>query len=161
MLETDDSTKRLSLSLNGAERSMLVSPSTTLLEVLREDFGLTGTNHGCESGECGTCTVLLDDEPVLSCLLLAMEADGRSVTTVEGMGDETGEPHPLQKTFVEEGAAQCGYCTSGMLLAGKHLLETNPDPDRSEIETAIEGNICRCTGYQKIITAIDEAANYE
>lgn len=140
---------------------MLVSPSTTLLEVLREDFGLTGTNHGCESGECGACTVLLDDEPVLSCLLLAMEADDRAVTTVEGMGDENGDPHALQKTFVEEGAAQCGYCTSGMLLAGKHLLETNPDPDRSEIETAIEGNICRCTGYQKIITAIDEAASYE
>lgn len=156
-MDSDTSAEPIGLSVNGEVHRTLASPNETLLEVLREDFGLTGTKHGCELGECGACTVLLDGEPVLSCLTLAVEAAGREVTTVEGLGN--GGPTPLQKAFVEEGAAQCGYCTSGMLLTGKHLLENEPDPDRTEITEAIAGNICRCTGYSKIVTAIERAAN--
>lgn len=155
-MDSESSADQIRLSVNGEERRVLASSNTTLLELLREDLGLTGTKHGCELGECGACTVLLDDEPVLSCLTLAAEAEGRDVVTVEGLGDE--HPHPLQEAFVEEGAAQCGYCTSGMLLTGKHLLANEPDPDRDEISDAISGNVCRCTGYSKIVTAIERAA---
>jgi aerobic-type carbon monoxide dehydrogenase small subunit (CoxS/CutS family) len=155
-MNSDSETETVQLTVNGETRRVPTAPNATLLEVLREDLGLTGTKHGCELGECGACTVLLDDEPVLSCLTLAVEAEGSAVTTVEGLGD--GEPHPLQEAFVEEGAAQCGYCTSGMLLTGKHLLDEEQDPGRRDISEAISGNICRCTGYSKIISAIERAA---
>lgn len=155
-METGSTAEQIQLSVNDETRNVLASPNATLLEVLREDLGLTGTKHGCELGECGACTVLVDDEPVLSCLTLAKEVAGSEVTTVEGLAD--GEPHPLQDAFVEEGAAQCGYCTGGMLLTGKHLLEQEGDPSRREIEEAISGNICRCTGYAKIVSAIERTA---
>jgi len=124
--------------------------------VLREDLGLTGTKHGCELGECGTCTVLLDDQPVLSCLVLAAACDGRRVRTVEGMGGS--RLHPLQETFADLGAAQCGYCTPGFLLAARALLERNPAPTRDQIREALSGNLCRCTGYLKIYEAVELAA---
>lgn len=147
----------VTLEVNGEARGLSVHPSATLLEVLREDLGLTGTNHGCELGECGACTVLLDGEPTLSCLTLAVEAAEGSVTTVEGLSDP--DPHPLQETFVEAGAAQCGYCTPGMLMTATHLLEEDDNPDRDEIEDALAGNLCRCTGYQKIVDAVAIAAD--
>lgn len=147
----------ISLEVNGEPRRVPVASNETLLEVLREDLGLTGTNHGCDLGECGACTVLLDGEPALSCLTLAVEAAEREVTTVEGLAE--GDPDPLQEAFVEEGAAQCGYCTPGMLLTAKHLLDVEPDPSREEIERALSGNICRCTGYRKIIDAVELAAS--
>lgn len=156
-MATHSSAEERRLSVNGEKRHVLALPNATLLEVLREDLGLTGTKHGCELGECGACTVLLDGEPALSCLTLAADAEDHEVTTVEGLGD--GEPHTLQEAFVENGAAQCGYCTSGMLLTGKHLLENEADLDREEISDAISGNICRCTGYSKIVTAIETVAN--
>jgi len=129
----------------------------TLLEVLREECGLTGTKHGCELGECGTCTVLVDGRPVLSCLALAVEAEGRSIETVEGMhlGNRL---HPLQAAFADLGAAQCGYCTPGILMVAKALLAANPRPGRDEIEEALAGNLCRCTGYHKIVEAVEWAA---
>lgn len=129
----------------------------TLLEVLREDLGLTGTKHGCELGECGTCTVLLDGRPVLSCLVLGQACEGRTIETIEGMA-RGAELHPLQATFADLGAAQCGYCTPGFLLAAKALLERNPRPTREEIKQALSGNLCRCTGYLKIYEAVELAA---
>jgi carbon-monoxide dehydrogenase small subunit len=128
-----------------------------LLEVVREDLGLTGTKHGCELGECGTCAVLVDGRSVLSCLMLGLEAEGRSVTTIEGMS-EGSSLHPLQETFADLGAAQCGYCTPGFLLVAKELLALNPDPSRQEIKEALAGNLCRCTGYIKIYEAVELAA---
>ena len=147
----------VNFTVNGEEVNVTAPINKTLLEVLREDLDLTGTTHGCELGECSACTVLVDGEPELSCLKLGIEAAGREVTTVEGLS-EPGDLHPLQRAFAEHGAAQCGYCTPGMLLCGKHLLEENPRPSADEIEDAIVGNICRCTGYAKIVTAIDDAA---
>ena len=129
----------------------------TLLEVLREELGLTGTKHGCELGECGACTVLLDGAPVLSCLVLAAGCDGSKVTTIEGLAPPGGL-HPLQRAFGEHGAAQCGYCTPGMLLTGAALLARNPCPSRQQIRLAIAGNLCRCTGYQQICEAIASVA---
>jgi len=149
--------ERLTLKVNGEEVQVLAPVHKTLLEVLREELGLTGTKHGCELGECGTCTVLLDGEPVLSCLLLPVECQGREILTVEGMA-VAGRLHPLQETFAELGAAQCGYCTPGILLAAKALLETNPRPSREEIRAALAGNLCRCTGYTKILDAVELAA---
>ncbi|MCL6640659.1 MAG: (2Fe-2S)-binding protein [Candidatus Rokubacteria bacterium] len=128
-----------------------------MLEVLREDLGLTGTKHGCELGECGTCTVLVDGQPVLSCLALPVMLQGRAITTVEGLAVE-GRLHPLQGAFVELGAAQCGYCTPGMLLAAQALLERTPAPTREQIREALAGNLCRCTGYTKILDAVELAA---
>jgi len=125
--------------------------------VLREEMGLTGTKHGCELGECGTCTVLVDGQPVLSCLALPIELEGREVTTVEGMA-AGGRLHPLQQAFAELGAAQCGYCTPGILLTARALLAENPKPTRQEIRTALAGNLCRCTGYTKILDAVELAA---
>ena len=143
----------VSFTVNDEERTVPVSPNATLLEVLREDLDLTGTTHGCELGECGACTVLIDGEPELSCLTLAIDTAGADVETVEGLGEP--DPHPLQRAFAERGAAQCGYCTPGMLLTAKHFLERVDDPSRETINDAIAGNLCRCTGYQKIIEAID------
>lgn len=152
----DESRQSVSFRVNDEERHVTMTGHVTLLELLREDLGLTGTKHGCELGECGACTVLLDGEPVLSCLTLAREVEDREVTTIEGVS--AGEPTELQQNFVTEGAAQCGYCTSGMVLTATHLLAENPDPSRREISAAISGNICRCTGYQKILDAIELTA---
>ena len=147
----------LTLEVNGEPIRVAFAPHKTLLEVLREDLGLTGTKHGCELGECGTCTVLLDDTPVLSCLVLAQACDGRRVRTVEGMATGDGL-HPLQEAFADLGAAQCGYCTPGILMAAKALLDSAPAPSRREIEAALSGNLCRCTGYHKIVQAVEGAA---
>ncbi len=148
---------QLTLMVNGETREVVVAVHKTLLEVLREDLGLTGTKHGCELGECGTCTVLVDGEPVLSCLALPVELSGRDIKTVEGMADG-GRLHPLQQAFAELGAAQCGYCTPGILLTAEALLEDNPTPSRDEVRVALAGNLCRCTGYTKILDAVELAA---
>jgi aerobic-type carbon monoxide dehydrogenase small subunit (CoxS/CutS family) len=148
---------RVRLSVNGESVDAAFAPHKTLLEVLREDLGLTGTKHGCELGECGTCAVLLDGKPVLSCLVLGLECEGRRVETIEGMAGPQGL-HPLQKAFADLGAAQCGYCTPGFLLAAKALLEENPKPTRPQIREALSGNLCRCTGYVKIFEAVELAA---
>lgn len=147
----------VSVFVNGERVEREVPASRTLLEFLREDLGLTGTKEGCGKGECGACTVLLDGAPVNSCLVLAYQADGRSVTTIEGLSQD-GSLHPIQEAFVTEGAVQCGFCTPGMILAAKALLDTNPAPSREEIRRGISGNLCRCTGYAKIIKAIEVAA---
>jgi len=148
---------RVTLNVNGESRETLVPTHKTLLEVLREDLGLTGTKHGCELGECGTCTVLVDGEPVLSCLVLPVETEGRRITTVEGMA-QGGRLHPLQQAFAELGAAQCGYCTPGILLTATALLADRPSPTRQEVKEALAGNLCRCTGYTKILDAVELAA---
>src|SRR5574341_1190103 len=154
----DAPTKRLlRLRVNGETREVATEVSKTLLEVLREDLGLTGTKHGCEVGECGTCAVLVDGEPVLSCLMLGIEAENTAVVTVEGM-TQTGKPHPLQSAFANLGAAQCGYCIPGILLTAKALLDDNSQPTRQEIRQALSGNLCRCTGYTKILQAVELAA---
>ncbi len=147
----------ITLKVNGEEYDLVVPVHKTLLEVLREDLELTGTKHGCELGECGACTVLVDGVPILSCLALPVELQGQSIVTVEGLA-QGNQLHPLQVAFVEAGAAQCGYCTSGMLVTAKALLDQNPSPSREEIKQAISGNICRCTGYIKIIDAVELAA---
>jgi aerobic-type carbon monoxide dehydrogenase small subunit (CoxS/CutS family) len=147
----------LSLRVNGEEQQVSFAPYKTLLEVLREDLNLTGTKHGCELGECGACAVLIDGEPVLSCLVLALECEGRSVETVEGLASGT-KLHPLQAAFADCGGSQCGYCTSGMLMTAKALLDHEPSPSRERIKEAIAGNICRCTGYNQIVEAIERAA---
>ena len=147
----------LRLRVNGEDHDVAAATHKTLLEVLREEMGLTGTKHGCELGECGTCTVLVDGQPVLSCLALPIELEGREVTTVEGMA-AGGRLHPLQQAFAELGAAQCGYCTPGILLTARALLAENPKPTRQEIRTALAGNLCRCTGYTKILDAVELAA---
>ena len=148
---------RVALNVNGEFREALVPVHKTLLEVLREDLELTGTKHGCELGECGTCTVLVDGVPVLSCLALPVELQGREIKTVEGMA-ENGHLHPLQQAFAELGAAQCGYCTPGILLTAEALLGDNPAPSRQEVREALAGNLCRCTGYTKILDAVELAA---
>src|SRR6266571_4585039 len=148
---------RLALVVNGESREALAPVHKTLLEVLREDLGLTGTKHGCELGECGTCTVLVDGEPVLSCLALPITLEGRAITTVEGMA-AGGDLHPLQQAFAELGAAQCGYCTPGILLTAQALLDDTPAPTRDEIKEALAGNLCRCTGYTKILDAVELAS---
>jgi carbon-monoxide dehydrogenase small subunit len=147
----------LRLSVNGQDRELLVKPYATLLEVLREDLRLTGTKHGCEAGECGACMVLIDDVPKLSCLVLPAQAEGTEVTTIEGLA-EGSELHPVQQAFMDSGAVQCGYCTPGMVLTAKALLDSNPAPSRGEIKEALAGNLCRCTGYVSIVEAVEEAA---
>src|SRR6266511_4587752 len=144
-------------TLNGEMAELAFATHKTLLEVLREDMGLTGTKHGCELGECGTCTVLVDGVPVLSCLALPLEMQGLEITTVEGMASGA-ELHPLQQAFAELGAAQCGYCTPGILLTADALLRSTPHPTRQEIKEALAGNLCRCTGYTKILDAVELAA---
>jgi aerobic-type carbon monoxide dehydrogenase small subunit (CoxS/CutS family) len=147
----------LQLRVNSETREVATEINKTLLEVLREDLALTGTKHGCELGECGTCAVLVDGQPVLSCLMLGIEAENTEIVTVEGMM-QNGQPHPLQKTFADLGAAQCGYCIPGILLTAKALLDRNPHPTRDEIRQSLSGNLCRCTGYTKILQAVELAA---
>jgi aerobic-type carbon monoxide dehydrogenase small subunit (CoxS/CutS family) len=157
-LERPNPTKVLaSFVINGERQDVAFAPNKTLLEVLREDLRLTGTKHGCELGECGTCTVLVDGTPVLSCLALAVAYRDREISTVEGMARD-GALHPLQDAFAELGAAQCGYCTPGFLLTAQALLARNTSPTRDEITSALSGNLCRCTGYLKIFEAIEMAA---
>jgi len=154
---SESQTTTLTLRVNGDARTVAFPTHHTLLEVLREECGLTGTKHGCELGECGTCAVLVDGRPILSCLVLAAEMAGRDIETVEGM-QHGNRLHPLQAALADLGAAQCGYCTPGILLTAKSLLENNPDPSAQEIDEALSGNLCRCTGYHKIVEGIQWAA---
>jgi len=147
----------IKLEVNGEQYEVDVKPYWTLLYVLREKLGLKGTKNGCGEGDCGACTVIMDGKSVHSCLVLAVQADGKKILTIEGLAKE-GKLHPLQEAFVEHGAIQCGFCTPGMIMAAKALLDENPNPTREEIREAISGNICRCTGYVKIIKAIEAAA---
>ncbi len=159
-LETKSGSKcTAAFTVNGERHELAFAPHKTLLELLREDLGLTGTKHGCELGECGTCTVLVDGVPILSCLALARAYAERSIETVEGLA-QGAALHPLQEAFAELGAAQCGYCTPGFLLAARALLDANPHPTRDEIKDALSGNLCRCTGYLKIYEAVELAARY-
>ena len=146
----------ISLRVNDEELEASFAPNKTLLEVLREDLGLTGTKHGCEAGECGACAVLVDGEPLLSCLVLAIECEGRPIETVEGLASGP-ELHPLQAAFADLGGAQCGYCTPGILMTAKALLDKDPNPGRARIKEALSGNLCRCTGYQQIFESVEEA----
>ena len=153
----------LTLDINDEKHEFWVSIHKTLLEVLREDLNLTGTKHGCELGECGACTVLINGEPILSCLILPIEVQGKAIMTIEGLAhsEKHGKdckPHPLQTAFAQQGASQCGYCSPGMLMTAKALLDKYPNPNRERIREAISGNICRCTGYAKIIEAVEQAA---
>lgn len=134
-----------------------IEPGERLIDVLRQRLGLTGTKEGCGEGECGACTVIMDGRTINSCVVLAIQAHGRDITTIEGVGNRI-RPHPVQRAFVEEGAVQCGYCTPGMVLAAKALLDKNPDPSPQEIGAAMSGNLCRCTGYDKILRAVQRAA---
>jgi len=144
-------------TLNGEQTEVAFAPHKTLLEVVREDLGLMGTKHGCELGECGTCTVLVNGRSILSCLMLGLDAEGQDVKTIEGMADGA-ELHPLQHTFADLGAAQCGYCSPGFLLVAEELLKKDPNPSREVIKEALSGNLCRCTGYIKIYEAVELAA---
>ena len=146
------------LRVNGEDMAVMVPPYKTLLEVLREDLGLTGTKHGCELGECSTCGVLVDGKPYLSCLAMPLDLEGREIITVEGMATGS-QPHPLQVAFAELGAAQCGYCTPAMLLTAMALLDKDPNPSRDAIKEALSGVLCRCTGYLKIFEAVELAAS--
>jgi aerobic carbon-monoxide dehydrogenase small subunit len=148
---------QITLIINGVIRRIHAFPNRTLLDVIRNDLGLTGTKNGCETGECGACTVLMDGKPVNSCLVLIGQADGHHIETIEGLS-KVEELHPLQKAFVEKGAVQCGFCTPGAIMASKALLDENPNPNREEIQAALAGNLCRCTGYTKIIEAVEAAA---
>ncbi len=147
----------LTLQVNGETQQVSFAPYKTLLEVLREDMLLTGTKHGCELGECGACAVLVDGQPLLSCLELAVECEGRAIETVEGLANGS-ELHPLQAAFADLGGAQCGYCTPGILMTAKALLDAEPSPSRERIREAVSGNLCRCTGYQQIYESIEEGA---
>jgi aerobic-type carbon monoxide dehydrogenase small subunit (CoxS/CutS family) len=145
------------MTVNGEPATAAFAPNKTLLEVLREDLQLTGTKHGCELGECGACAVLIDGVPVLSCLTLGLACEGKSIRTIEGVAHGA-ELHPLQAAFADLGGSQCGYCTSGMILTALALFQHNPSPTRDEIREALSGNICRCTGYQQIVDAVEAAA---
>ena len=147
----------LELTVNGETQQVSFPPYKTLLEVLREDLNLTGTKHGCELGECGACAVLIDGQPVLACLELAVQCEGRAIQTIEGLAEGT-TLHPLQAAFADVGGSQCGYCTSGMLMTAKALLDKEPAPSRERIKEALSGNLCRCTGYQQIWESVEEAA---
>ncbi len=158
-MEATGTRKALRLTVNGREWEVEVSANETLLDTLREKLRLTGTKKGCDAGECGACTVLVGGQPMLSCLLLAVECGGRDILTIEGMADpKTGELHPIQKAFVEHNGVQCGFCTPGMILSARALLNTNSSPTEREIREAIDGNICRCTGYAGIVESISAAA---
>ena len=153
--------REITLTVNGTEHTIEVEPRKLLVHAIREDLDLTGTHIGCDTGNCGACTVVRDGEPIKSCMMFAVQADGAEIMTVEGVEDlpeAEGELHPLQEGFREEHGLQCGYCTPGMIMAGKALLDENPDPDEEEIREAISGNLCRCTGYQNIVSSIEYAA---
>jgi carbon-monoxide dehydrogenase small subunit len=149
--------KLLSVTVNGVVHQVAVAPDRTLIEMLREDLGLTGTKQGCGEGDCGACTVLLDGKPVNSCLVLALQTQGRQVMTIEGLA-QGHDLHPIQQSFVEHGAVQCGFCSPGMILSAKALLDEHSNPSETDIRTGISGNLCRCTGYQKIVEAIADVA---
>ncbi|MHB1653053.1 MAG: (2Fe-2S)-binding protein [Desulfitobacteriaceae bacterium] len=151
----------ISIVVNGDPYELLVSPMRKLVDVLRDDLGLTGTKKGCGAGECGSCTVFMDGEPVSSCLVLAPQADGKSIVTIEGITTDGDVLEPLQEAFIEKGFVQCGYCTPGMIMMAKALLHVNPHPTEEEIRDAISGNLCRCSGYQKIVDAIMWVARKE
>lgn len=148
---------KIRFTLNGKKTEIDSAPDRRAVDVLREDLGMTGTKEGCGAGECGACTILVGDETRLSCLMLAAQLEGLDITTVEGLVEE-GNLHPLQQAFIEHGAVQCGFCTPGMLLSGVALLKKNPNPSREEIREGLSGNLCRCTGYQKIVDAVQAAA---
>jgi len=148
----------ISFTLNGTRRHLEVRPEETLLDLLREDLGLTGTKHGCDGGECGACTVLVNGRPVSSCLVLAPSIREREVMTIEGLADN-GKLHPVQQAFIDHGAPQCGFCSPGMILTAKAFLEANPAPTRAEVRRALAGNLCRCTGYVKMVDAVMDAAD--
>lgn len=150
--------KRIRLRVNGENYDLELKSSRTLLDVLRGEIGLTGTKRGCDTGDCGACTVLMDGKPVTSCLVLAVDAEGKEILTIEGISSVPLKFHPLQTAFLKYGAVQCGYCTPGMILSAKALLDRNPNPTEQEIKRAIAGNLCRCTGYVKIVEAIQAAA---
>jgi carbon-monoxide dehydrogenase small subunit len=154
------STKKqmISVTVNGDSYQCAIKPNMTLLDFIRDELGLTGTKKGCETGDCGACTVILDGQVVNSCMVLAMETNGKSILTIEGLARE-GKLHPLQEAFINYGAIQCGYCTPGMILSAKALLDRNPTPTEQEVREAIAGNLCRCTGYVKIVEAILAVAN--
>jgi carbon-monoxide dehydrogenase small subunit len=143
----------IQMTVNGEVFNLAVDPGKTLLELLREDLGLTGTKRGCDNGECGACTILLNGQPVNSCLILAVEADGKDILTIEGLAEGT-RLHPLQEAFIRDGAVQCGYCSPGMILTAKALLDENPRPTEMEIKKAIAGNLCRCGSYHKVVKAV-------
>jgi carbon-monoxide dehydrogenase small subunit len=147
----------ITLTVNGIEHELAVEPNRTLVDVLRYDLELTGTKKGCDMGECGSCTVILNGKPVNSCLVLAVQANGSEIMTIEGLKTAEGL-HPLQQAFVEKGAIQCGFCSPGMILSASHLLQKNPSPTEEEIRTALSGNLCRCTGYQKIVEAVQSVS---
>lgn len=149
---------KIELTVNGENREVYVKPHTRLLDILREDLGLTGTKEGCGKGECGACTVIMDDKVVTSCLVLAIQADGSEILTVEGLTKED-KLHPIQESFIEKGAVQCGFCIPGMIMSSKKLLDDNKNPTDDDIKRALSGNICRCTGYVKIIDAVKSAAH--
>lgn len=149
----------IKLTINGESVEAAVQPNQTLLQFIREDLGLTGTKHGCGLGDCGACTVIMDGKAVNSCLVLAIQAHGKEILTIEGLAVD-GKLHPLQQAFVDNGAIQCGFCTPGMILSAKALLDNNPEPSEQQIRVAISGNLCRCTGYQKIVEAIEAAAEH-
>ena len=146
--------KHVKFQVNGEQRELDASPIKSLLDVLREGLFLTGTKRGCDSGECGACTVIMNGKAVNSCLVLATELDGSQIITIEGLGRSAGDLHPLQKAFIEKGAVQCGFCTPGIIMTAKAFLDTNPEPTEEEVRDAISGNLCRCTGYTKIVNAI-------
>ncbi len=153
--------KQITLTVNSVKREILVSPNELLLNLLRDRLGLTGTKYGCGIGECGSCTVLVDGEPVLSCLTLAISLDGSDITTIEGISQKDGRLHPIQESFLEHGAVQCGFCTPGMIIIAKNLLDESPKPTEEEIREHIRGNLCRCTGYTQIVKAIQDCSEIE
>ena len=150
--------RQIELTVNGVKEEILVAPNELLLNVLREQLGLTGAKYGCGIGECGSCTVLVDGEPVLACLTLAVGVSGSDIVTVEGLSRSDGSLHPVQESFLQHGAVQCGFCTPGMVLMGKALLDENPSPTEDEIREYVRGNICRCTGYTQIVKAIKQTS---
>ncbi len=153
--------KKIELKVNEKAYTVEIEEDTRLLDLLRDKLGLTGTKEGCGEGECGACTVIMDGETVDSCLVMAFQAEGKEIITIEGIKGKDGI-HPIQKAFIEEGAVQCGFCTPGMVLSAKALLDKNPSPDRKQIKEAISGNLCRCTGYNKIVNAVEKASkDYE
>jgi len=160
-LEENETMKQtITFNLNGEPVEVEIEPHLTLLQLLRDKLEMTGTKEGCGMGECGACTVLLDGKTINSCIFPALEVEGRNVTTIEGIMDSQGNLHPIQKSFIEHGAIQCGFCTPGMILSAKALLDENPNPSEEEIRNGIAGNLCRCTGYLQIIKAIKESSNY-